>query len=86
VEQSHAVIAVADTGAGITGVDQARIFDRFVRTSGTGGAPGHRSFGIGLALVREIAVAAGGAVEVASTGPEGTVMKMRLPLAGTGRP
>lgn len=84
VEQGHAVITVADTGAGITGVDQARIFDRFVRTSGTAGSQGQRSFGIGLALVREIAVAAGGSVEVASTGPEGTVMKMTLPLAGIG--
>ena len=83
-EQHRAVITVADTGTGITGVDQARIFDRFVRTSGTGGSQGQRSFGIGLALVREIAVAAGGTVEVASTGPEGTVMKMTLPLAGVG--
>ena len=86
IEQNRAVITVADTGTGITGVDQARIFDRFVRTSATGGSQGQRSFGIGLALVREIAVAAGGAVEVASTGPEGTVMKMTLPLAGVGSP
>ena len=69
-------------------MDQERIFDRFVRTSSSG-THGQRSFGIGLALVREIAVAAGGAVEVAATGPGGTVMKMTLPLAGVegaGRP
>jgi signal transduction histidine kinase len=84
IEQNRAVITVADTGTGITGVDQARIFDRFVRTSSTGGTQGQRSFGIGLALVREIAVAAGGAVEVASTGNAGTVMKMTLPLAAGG--
>ncbi|MGO4805139.1 sensor histidine kinase [Arthrobacter sp. 2MCAF15] len=83
IEQNSAVITVADTGTGITGVDQARIFDRFVRTASTGGSHGQRSFGIGLALVREIAVAAGGAVEVAATGAEGTVMKMTLPLAGS---
>ena len=89
IEQKRAVITVADTGTGITGVDQERIFDRFVRTSSSGGTHGQRSFGIGLALVREIAVAAGGAVEVAATGPGGTVMKMTLPLAGdegAGRP
>jgi len=57
-----------------------------VRTSATGGSQGQRSFGIGLALVREIVIAAGGSVEVASTGPEGTVMKMTLPLAGVGSP
>lgn len=82
IEQSRAVITVADTGTGITGVDQARIFDRFVRTAGTDRSQGQRSFGIGLALVREIAVAAGGTVEVAGTGAEGTVMKLTLPLAG----
>jgi two-component system OmpR family sensor kinase len=72
---------VADTGSGITGVDPDRIFDRFVRTSGPDGAQGKRSFGIGLALVREIASAAGGTVEIARTGPEGTTMKLALPLA-----
>ncbi|MDF9750551.1 two-component system OmpR family sensor kinase [Arthrobacter sp. ES3-54] len=86
IEQSRAVVTVADTGTGITGVDQARIFDRFVRTASTDGAPGQRSFGIGLALVREIAVAAGGTVEVAATGAGGTVMKLTLPLAGSGDP
>lgn len=86
IEQSRAVITVADTGTGITGVDQARIFDRFVRTASTDSSQGQRSFGIGLALVREIAVAAGGTVEVAATGAEGTVMKLTLPLAGTGNP
>lgn len=86
IEQSRAVITVADTGTGITGVDQARIFDRFVRTASTDGSQGQRSFGIGLALVREIAVAAGGTVEVAATGAEGTVMKLTLPLAGRVNP
>jgi signal transduction histidine kinase len=86
IEQSRAVITVADTGTGITGVDQARIFDRFVRTATTDGSQRQRSFGIGLALVREIAVAAGGTVEVAATGAEGTVMKLTLPLAGRGNP
>ena len=37
-------------------------------------------------VVREIAVAAGGTVEVAATGAEGTVMKLTLPLAGSGNP
>ncbi|MDI3212387.1 HAMP domain-containing sensor histidine kinase [Arthrobacter sp. AL12] len=80
-EGNHAVVCVADTGSGITGVDQNRIFDRFVRTPSPDGARGQRGFGIGLALVREIATAAGGAVEVARTGPDGTTMKLKLPLA-----
>lgn len=80
-EGNHGVVRVADTGSGITGVDQARIFDRFVRTSSPDASHTQRSFGIGLALVREIATAAGGSVEVDRTGPEGTTMKLRLPLA-----
>jgi two-component system OmpR family sensor kinase len=79
--QHQAVITVADTGAGITGVDQDRIFDRFVRTPSPDGARGQRSFGIGLSLVREISMAAGGTVEVARTGADGTVMRILLPAA-----
>ncbi|WP_457946076.1 sensor histidine kinase [Pseudarthrobacter sp. alpha12b] len=81
VEGSQAVILVADTGSGITGVDPDRIFDRFVRAPGLDRDDGHRSFGIGLALVRDIATAAGGTVSVARTGPEGTTMRLALPLA-----
>ncbi|HKU04413.1 MAG TPA: HAMP domain-containing sensor histidine kinase [Arthrobacter sp.] len=79
-EGSRAVILVSDTGSGITGVDPGRIFDRFVRAPGLDRA-GRRSFGIGLALVRDIATAAGGTVEVARTGPRGTTMRLALPLA-----
>jgi two-component system OmpR family sensor kinase len=74
------VITVADTGPGISGIDQARVFDRFART--TVPAPGRqRSYGLGLALVREIAVAAGGRIEISSTGAKGTVMELTLPMA-----
>jgi signal transduction histidine kinase len=78
---AFAVLQVADTGTGITGVDPDRIFDRFVRAPGPGNSPVNRSFGIGLALVREIASGAGGTVKVARTGPDGTTMRLALPLA-----
>ncbi len=73
----HALLAVADQGVGITGIDPARVFDRFARAA----VPGRRrsGFGIGLALVREIATRHGGEVSVASTGPGGTVLELRLP-------
>jgi signal transduction histidine kinase len=77
------VIAVTDTGTGITGVDQARIFERFVRSPRADESGPQTSFGIGLALVRDIAMGARGSVEVAQTGPQGTVMTIRLPLAST---
>jgi two-component system, OmpR family, sensor kinase len=76
----NAVITVTDTGGGISGIDRARVFDRFART--TEAAPGsRRSYGLGLALVREIAVAAGGSIQISSTGPDGTVMELTLPTA-----
>lgn len=81
VEGSRVVVLVADTGTGITGVDPDRIFDRFVRAPGVDGSAGRRSFGIGLALVRDIATAAGGTVDVVRTGPGGTTMRLALPLA-----
>lgn len=74
------VISVADTGTGISGIDRARVFDRFARTTEPA-AGGRRSYGLGLALVREIAVAAGGGIEVAATGPGGTTMALSLPAA-----
>jgi two-component system, OmpR family, sensor kinase len=78
---SRAVVTVSDSGAGIKGVDQSRIFDRFVRTHNPEGTSGQRSFGIGLALVREIITGAGGTVGVERSGPRGTAMKITLPLS-----
>ncbi|MEO8219260.1 MAG: HAMP domain-containing sensor histidine kinase [Specibacter sp.] len=73
-------IRVSDTGSGISGIDQARVFERFARTSEPL-AGGRRSYGLGLALVREIATAAGGRIDINSTGPGGTVMELTLPTA-----
>jgi signal transduction histidine kinase len=49
--KGHRLI-VCDTGAGVPDEMRARLFDRFVRTEGARGLPGH---GLGLALVRAIA-------------------------------
>ncbi|WP_288024865.1 HAMP domain-containing sensor histidine kinase [Arthrobacter sp.] len=80
-EGRGAAVTVADTGSGISGIDQDRVFDRFARTAEP--SPGsRRSYGLGLALVREIAVAAGGRVEISATGPHGTTMELAFPAAG----
>lgn len=80
VERADAVlIRVSDEGSGIPAEDQGKIFDRFYRvdssrTRGSGGS------GLGLAVVRSIAEAHEGTVEVTSQ-PGRTVFTVWLPLA-----
>jgi signal transduction histidine kinase len=77
-----AVLTVADTGPGIAGPAPERVFERYA--GGTApAAGGRRSFGLGLALVRDIAVRNGGSVRIAQTGSGGTTMEVSLPLAAT---
>lgn len=75
------LLSVADEGPGIQGIDPQRIFDRFARAPRPAGGDVRPSFGIGLALVREIAGRYGGGVDVAQTGNAGTVLELSLPLA-----
>jgi heavy metal sensor kinase len=78
--EGQARIVVRDTGIGIDPADAARIFDPFVRldaarSRNAGGA------GLGLALVRAIVDAHGGAITVESTPGAGSRFTVRLPLA-----
>ena len=81
VTGASVVIRVTDDGPGITGIAPARVFDRFAH--GSGASATRTSHGIGLALVRDVAVRAGGDVAVERTGPDGSVFALRLPLVGT---
>lgn len=56
---ARVVVDVEDTGPGIRDEDAARVFDRFFTTRGAA-----RGTGLGLALVRAVIEAHGGAVEV----------------------
>ncbi|WP_144712048.1 HAMP domain-containing sensor histidine kinase [Curtobacterium pusillum] len=77
-------IAVRDHGRGITGIDPERVFDRFAHGAPAAGPDTPRSsYGIGLALVRELAVRHHGSVRVARTGSEGTEFVLTLPRAVT---
>lgn len=69
-------LRVADRGAGIRGIDPERVFDRFAHARETGR---RRGFGIGLALVRDVAMRYGGAIVVESTSEQGTVFLLTLP-------
>jgi signal transduction histidine kinase len=75
----QASVSVADTGAGISGIEPERIFERFAHGPAATGAP--RSYGIGLALVKETMVRCGGDVRVTATGDAGTTIVVSLPLA-----
>lgn len=77
-EGRFAAIRVADQGNGITGIAADRVFDRFARSAESGR---QRGFGLGLSLVREVAVGVGGSVAVEHTSPTGTTFRLMLPLA-----
>lgn len=77
VTDGEARFWVRDTGPGIPYEDQARIFDRFAR------APGPRSSdgaGLGLAIVRSIAEAHRGRVELRSQPGAGATFTLLVPV------
>jgi two-component system OmpR family sensor kinase len=77
ISNGEARFWVRDTGPGIRLEDQKRIFERFSR-----GADGRRSegAGLGLAIVRAIAVAHGGRVDVESQPGHGATFTVRIPV------
>jgi two-component system, OmpR family, sensor kinase len=77
LSENEARIWVRDTGVGIAMSDQARIFGRFIR-----GKDAHRRYratGLGLAVVKSIAEAHGGRLEVESRAGEGSTFTLVLP-------
>ncbi|TKV60770.1 HAMP domain-containing histidine kinase [Nakamurella flava] len=64
------VVAVTDDGEGFGDQDPQELTRRFARGSRSADGPGGRRFGLGLALVREVAVAHGGEL-VLRPGPTG---------------
>ena len=67
-EDGHAVLRVADTGAGIPAAELPRLFDRFHRIENTP-ARSNEGSGIGLALVRELVGLHGATITAASAPP-----------------
>jgi PAS domain S-box-containing protein len=79
-ENGDVQIEVEDSGIGIALEEQEFLFDRFFRasTATTGAIPG---VGLGLTIVKAIADAHHGSVEVESQEGEGTTFRVQLPLA-----
>jgi signal transduction histidine kinase len=67
--------AIADQGKGIAPENQERVFEKFERLDGGGGA------GLGLAIARRLARAMGGEIALESAPGEGARFTLSLPLA-----
>jgi heavy metal sensor kinase len=80
-ERSWAWISVADDGPGIDPKYHERVFDRFFRVDPSR-ARNEGGSGLGLSIVRQIARAHGGDVQLRSTPGEGATFMIWLPLAG----
>jgi signal transduction histidine kinase len=76
-------LSVADHGIGIPAAEHARIFEKFYRV-GQSETQSRRGSGVGLALVRHIVEAHGGAVTVQSAPGQGSRFTLWLPLAPGG--
>lgn len=79
-DETALVVEVVDQGIGIAPVDLSGVFRPFFRvdrsrTRQTGG------LGLGLALAKRIVEAHGGTIELESAPDEGTVARVRLPIA-----
>lgn len=72
----HIAIRVEDQGPGIAEADRGRVFERFARGAG---AVEDSGFGLGLALVQDIAVRVGGSVRIERSSAEGTVFLLLVP-------
>ena len=77
-EDRHAVIEVADTGIGIPDDEIDLVWEELARGAAARAVPGS---GIGLALARTIVDRHGGSVFVRSRVGQGTVVRLRFPLA-----
>ncbi len=84
-QAGRAVIAVTDTGIGMTPAESARLFQEFVRIKNekTRNIPGT---GLGLSVVRKVAHLYGGDVSVQSTPDVGSTFTVELASAPTGAP
>ncbi|HJQ39750.1 MAG TPA: HAMP domain-containing sensor histidine kinase [Thermoanaerobaculia bacterium] len=77
-ETDGVTITVEDRGPGVDGREAARLFEPFYRGRGSGGT---RGAGLGLAIVRQIAIAHGGSVDIDRKKRGGAAFAFHLPAA-----
>ncbi|WP_433795399.1 ATP-binding protein [Actinoplanes sp. CA-252034] len=76
-----AELYIADSGIGTPEGEHVRVFDRFFRGSNVR-HQGSTGSGLGLSLARAIVLLHGGTITLSDNRPSGTVVRIRLPLAG----
>lgn len=77
VAEDQVVIAVSDTGRGMTEAERAHIFERFRTSSALG-----EGTGIGLYVARHIVELHGGSIHVDTVAQVGTTMLVTFPAGG----
>ena len=75
---SHLLIDVEDSGPGIAGEDQQRIFEPFVQL---GGRERNKGTGLGLTITRQFIELMGGTIGLESTVGKGSLFHVSLPLS-----
>jgi signal transduction histidine kinase len=75
------IVSVSDDGVGIDPEAQSALFTRFAHGDSHTGTARRRPYGIGLALVREIAQAHDGDIAIASVPGRGATFTLTLPAA-----
>lgn len=81
VKDKQLLVSVIDTGKGIEVEDILKIFDRFYQVDDPG-KRAYAGFGIGLALVKELAVLHGGDITVESPADGGCIFTFWIESAG----
>jgi signal transduction histidine kinase len=79
-----AVLTIEDSGPGIDAERARRLFEPFAGPDGSASAEAHGiglGIGIGLAIGQSLAQRMGGRIELARTGPQGSVFELWLPQA-----
>ncbi|MDQ4074637.1 MAG: HAMP domain-containing histidine kinase, partial [Chloroflexota bacterium] len=79
-DAGHLLLAVADTGIGISEEELDHVFDRFYRTDASRERASD-GFGLGLAIAQDLVTAMGGAISVESKVGEGSCFQLRLQVA-----
>ncbi len=79
------LLEVADTGAGMSPEEVARVGQPF-QQAGSAGASAERGSGLGLSLVAALAKLHGGTLEIDSVLGEGTVARVHLPILEAAAP